>query len=171
MFGRRKILVAVAVLGVPLLGLVAVPTLVEAAIPGPPQPVTHASLTIDGIELARFSRCVGLGSESEVINSATSGEEVILKRLPGPTSGRTVCERAITRNIELAAWRELVVLGDIAAARKSASITMYGATGEPQFRWHLSNAWPSGLTYLFGDDGMGREVVTFTAEIVQRVSV
>jgi phage tail-like protein len=134
MFGRRKILVAAAVLGLPLLGLVAAPTLVGAVI-SEPEPVTLVSLTIDGHELGRFSRCVGLGSESEVINSTTGGEEeVILKRLPGPTSGRTVCERAITRNIELAAWRELVVLGDIAAARKSVSITMYSAKGEPQFR-------------------------------------
>ena len=171
MFGGRKALVAAAVLGIPLLGIVAVPALVEAAI-SDPQPVTRVSLTLDGYELASFSRCIGLGSESEVESApaAAGDEETILRRLPGPTSGRTVCERALTRNIELAAWRDAVVLGDIAAARKSVSITMFDAAGEPQFRWHLENAWPAGLTNIF-ENGVGREVVTFAYEFVQRVSV
>jgi phage tail-like protein len=169
MFGRRKAVVAAAVIA-PLVGILAVPALVQAAI-SEPHPVARVSLTIDGYELASFSRCIGLGSESTVEPAPASDDEIIFKNLPGETTGRTVCERGLTSSIQLAAWRDAVVLGDMAAARKSVSITMYDTAGDPQFRWHLTDAWPSGLTNLFDQDGMGREVVTFTYEFAQRVSV
>lgn len=168
MFGGRKAVVAAAVI-VPLLGIVAVPAVVQA-VTSEPRPVARVSLTIDGYELASFSRCIGLSTESTVEPAPTSDEEVIYKRLPGETTGRTVCERGLTNSMELAVWRDTVVLGDMAAARKSASITMYDTAGEPQFRWHLEHAWPSGLTNLFDQNGMGREVVTFTYESIQRVA-
>jgi phage tail-like protein len=170
MFGGRKALAAVAVVAAPLVGIFAVPALVEAAT-SEPEPVARVSLTIDGYELASFSRCIGLGSESEVTDAPAEEGEVILRRLPGPTTGRTVCERTLGRNIEMASWRELVVLGDVAAASKDVSITMYDASGTPQYRWHLTHAWPSGLTNVFGADGMGREIVTFAYEMAQRVAV
>jgi phage tail-like protein len=168
MFGGRKAALVAAVIGAPLVGLVAVPTLVEAAL-SEPEPVTRVSLTVDGFEIAGFSRCIGLGSESEVETAPPSEEEVIFKHLPGPTTGRTVCERAVTSNLELATWRDTVLLGDMQAAAKDVSITMYAVDGEPQLRWHLTKAWPSGLTYLF-EDGFGREVVTFAYESAHRVA-
>lgn len=170
MFIRRKAIAAVAVITAPVLGILAVPTLVEAALSNDIQPVARVALTIDGYDLAIFERCIGLGSESEVDTSPTQGdEEVILRRLPGDTTGRTVCEGPLTNSMELAAWREAVVLGDLAAAVKDVSVVMYRADGEPQFRWHLENAWPSGLTHMF-EDGTGSQIVTLTYDNVQRVA-
>jgi phage tail-like protein len=46
----------------------------------------------------------------------------------------------------MAAWHELVILGDVAAARKNATIVMYGRSGRPVRNYHLTNAWPSKLS-------------------------
>ena len=35
----------------------------------------------------------------------------------------------MTRSVEMAAWHELVILGDVAAARKNLTITMDNAVG------------------------------------------
>ena len=50
----------------------------------------------------------------------------------------------MTRNIELSAWHELAIQGDV-AARKNVTLTMYDVTGDPVVRYHLTNAWPSKL--------------------------
>ena len=75
---------------------------------------------------------------------------------------------------ELAAWHELVILGDIAAARKNVSLTMYDSTGDPVARYHLTNAWPSKLeigALQAGGSQVVFETVTLSAELIQRVSV
>jgi phage tail-like protein len=41
------------------------------------------------------------------------------------------------------AWHELVILGDVAAARKSCSIVINNAAGTEIKRYHLENAWPT----------------------------
>ena len=38
-----------------------------------------------------------------------------------------------------------MILGDVAAARKNVTLTMYNAAGEPVARYHLTNAWPAKL--------------------------
>jgi phage tail-like protein len=82
--------------------------------------------------------------------------------------------RAMTRNIEIAAWHELVKLGDVAAARKSFSITAYDAAGTPVARYHVTDGFPSKLevtTLKAGASEVLMETVTFTCEFIQRVSV
>ena len=36
-----------------------------------------------------------------------------------------------------------MLLGDMAAARKSCSLVMFNTKGKPVARYHLENAWPS----------------------------
>jgi hypothetical protein len=82
-------------------------------------------------------------------------------------------KRGMTRNIELAAWHELVILGDV-AARKNVTLTMYDVTGDPVVRYHLTNAWPSKLeigALKAGASSVLTETVTLVAEFIQRVSV
>ena len=114
--------------------------------------VSRAELTIDGHSLAVFGRCM-VASDID------------------PDRQEIRCERGVTRNIELAAWHELVRLGDMAAAEKSFSLTMYDVTGDPVLRWHATDGFPTELTVYFDKQGYGREIVTFTAEFIQRVSV
>jgi hypothetical protein len=124
-----------------------------------PLVATRVEMTIDGHSLAVFSRCI-ISSEAEV----GAGSAVT-------KSNEVRCDRGLTRNIEISAWHELVILGDVAAARKSVSITMYNSTGDPVARWHLTDAYPSAVTNYFDPNGLGRELATFKAEFIQRVAV
>ncbi|MPZ50355.1 MAG: twin-arginine translocation signal domain-containing protein [Dehalococcoidia bacterium] len=75
------------------------------------------SISIDGHEIAAFDQL-------ESILSAIDISEGLPRRLPGKRTPPTVTlKRGMTPNIEMAAWHELVILGDV-AARKSCSLTM-----------------------------------------------
>ena len=74
----------------------------------------------------------------------------------------------------MAAWHELVLLGDIAAARRNVSIIAYGADGKPVARYNLTAAWPSKVeigTLKAGASEALMETVTMTCEFIQRVAV
>jgi phage tail-like protein len=136
---------------------------------GPTTTVASAHLVVDGVELATFSRCVGLGSTTEVVEfrSGTGGGTQLI---PGDTtSDGMVCERGLTSSMVLASWREAVEGGTVSAT-KDATITMYDATGAPVLRWFLDGAWPSQLTNYFDEAGVGREIVTFESSHTQRVA-
>lgn len=125
-------------------------------------------LTIDGHSLAVFSELVGISSVVTTVPSPSSEAAV------GPAQVQVVLRRPLTRNIEMAAWHELVILGDVAAARKSASLTAYNAKGDPVARYHLTDAWPQKIevtTLRVGAADVLMETVTMTCEFLQRVSV
>jgi phage tail-like protein len=131
-------------------------------------------LTIDGHSLAVFSELVSVSSAVAVADAiSSSATETILKKLPGKRTPPTVTlRRAMTRNIEMAAWHELVVLGDIVAARKSCSLTMFNAKGDPVARYHLTDAWPQAIHVDVSESsGVLTETVTMTCDFIQRVSV
>lgn len=131
-------------------------------------------VTIDGHSLAVFSELVGISSAVEVVDAiSASPTETILKKLPGKRTPPTVTlKRGMTRSIEMAAWHELVILGDIAAARKSCSLTMFDAKGDPVARYHLTDAWPQKVEIEVADtSGVLMETVTMTCDFIQRVSV
>ena len=132
-------------------------------------------LTVDGHSLAVFSELVGISSAVDIENvRLDTNRKHKLKKLPGKRTPPTVTlKRGMTRNIELAAWHELVILGDV-AARKNVTLTMYDVTGDPVVRYHLTNAWPSKLeigALKAGASSVLTETVTLVAEFIQRVSV
>jgi phage tail-like protein len=148
-----------------------------AAAPPGGEPLTAArfELTIDGHSLAVFSELVGISSSVDIENvRLDTKRKHRLKKLPGKRTPPTVTlKRGMTRNIELAAWHELVILGDV-AARKNVTLTMYDVTGDPVVRYHLTNAWPSKLeigALKAGASSVLTETVTLVAEFIQRVSV
>ena len=114
------------------------------------------AITIDGYEIASFSELAGISSQVD------------------PVAKTVVLKRAMTRNLEMAAWHELVILGDVAAARRSCSLVMYNSAGAPVARYHLTDAWPSRIeigTLKAGASEVLVETVTITAEFIQRVSI
>jgi phage tail-like protein len=132
-------------------------------------------LTVDGHSLAVFSELVGISSAVDIEDvRLDTNRKHKLKKLPGKRTPPTVTlKRGMTRNIELAAWHELVILGDV-AARKNVTLTMYDVTGDPVVRYHLTNAWPSKLeigALKAGASSVLMETVTLVAEFIQRVSV
>jgi phage tail-like protein len=133
-------------------------------------------LTIDGHSVAVFQELVGIvsGTGASDLSLVTKGENTVL-RLPGKRTPPSITlKRGMTRNIEMAAWHELVVLGDTAAATKNVSVTVYNRKGDPVARYHLTNAWPSRVEITTENSAAGgvlEETVTFVSEFMQRVSV
>ena len=93
-----------------------------------PIAASRFGISVDGVQVGVFSK---LTSEA---GDATGAAKFITL-----SGGRT-------QGIEMAAWHELVILGDVAAARKNATIVMYGTSGRPVRTYHLTNAWPSKLS-------------------------
>jgi hypothetical protein len=117
-------------------------------------------LTIDGHSMAVFGELVSISSVA-TLGSSQAPPTVVLRR-------------PMTRNIEMAAWHELVSLGDVAAARKSFSLTAFNADGVPVARWHMTDGFPSKLevgTLKAGASEVLMETVTMTCEFIQRISV
>jgi phage tail-like protein len=147
---------------------------------GPEQPhdaltAARFSITIDGYEIASFSELQGITTEVEpVAFLESSDKEVILKQLPGKaTPGRVVLKRGKNSSMELWAWHESVLQGNIVAARKSCSLVMYNFDGAPVARYHLENAWPSKLevgALKAGASEVLMETVTIVCERIQRVT-
>ena len=149
-----------------------------AAAPDPNEGLTAArfELSIDGHSLGVFSELEGIVSgwdrnELQVVTRRRGQREL---RIPTRSKPPTVTlKRGLTRNLELSAWHELVILGDVGAARKNVSLIVYNATGAPVARYHLTNAWPSKLeigTLKAGASEVLLETVTLSAELIQRVS-
>ena len=126
------------------------------------------SITIDGVEIASFSELVGITTEVKEIEFVESGDEVS-KTL------QVTLRRALTRNTEMSAWHEMVILGDVAAARKDAMLTALSDSGAPVLRYKLTGAWPSKIEIGSLKDKSGAtvlmETVTLTCEFIQRVSI
>lgn len=134
------------------------------------------SITIDGYEIASFSELQGITTEVEPVElMESSDKEVILKKLPGKAKPPTVTlKRGKNSSMELWAWHEAVLMGDIVAARKSCSLVMYGTDGKAVARYHLEHAWPSKLeigALKAGASEVLMETVTLVSERIQRVSV
>ncbi|HET6342028.1 MAG TPA: phage tail protein [Gemmatimonadota bacterium] len=113
----------------------------------------YIGLSADGVEIAQFS-------ELADIKTRAKPPTIVLKR--GKAKGR-----------ELQAWHEAVRMGDMAAARKSASLVMYDYDGKPVARYHLENAWPSKIEIgglKAGSSEVLMETVTLVCEDIQRVS-
>src|SRR4051794_25791917 len=133
------------------------------------------SITIDGYEIAQFSELSGITTEVEAVKfMESSDKEVITKQLPGQYKPATVVlKRGKNNSMELWAWHEAVLQGDIVAARKSASLVMYNYDGKPVARYHLEHAWPSKLeigALKAGASEVLMETVTIVCERIQRVA-
>ena len=147
---------------------------------GPNQPsdaltAARFSITIDGYEIASFAELLGITTEVEAVELMESTDKaVVLKKLPGKTKPPTlVLKRGKNASMELWAWHEAVLNGDIVAARKSCSLVMYSTDGKPVARYHLEHAWPSKLEIgglKAGASEVLMETVTLVCEHIQRVA-
>jgi len=147
---------------------------------GPEQPndaltAARFSITIDGYEIAAFSELQGITTEVEPVDFLESTDkEIVNKKLPGRYKPATVVlKRGKNNSMELWAWHEAVLLGNIVAARKSCSLVMYNYDGKPVARYHLEHAWPAKLevgSLKAGASEVLMETVTIVCERIQRVS-
>ncbi|GAA3988992.1 MULTISPECIES: phage tail protein [Allokutzneria] len=133
------------------------------------------SITVDGYELACFTELTGITTQVEPVDYMYSSDrEVGFKKLPGSKKPPTVIlKRGKTGGMQLWAWHEAVLTGNIVAARKSCSLVMYNFDGQPVARYYLENAWPSKLeigALKAGSNDVLTESVTIVCEHIQRVA-
>jgi phage tail-like protein len=133
------------------------------------------SIVIDGVEIAQFSELSGIVTEVEPVDFLESSDkEVIFKKLPGKRKPPHITlKRGKNLSTELWSWHEAVLTGDIAVARKSCSLVMYGFNGQAVARYHCENAWPAKLeisALKAGASEVLMETVTIVCESLQRVS-
>ncbi|HLY83088.1 MAG TPA: phage tail protein [Acidimicrobiales bacterium] len=134
------------------------------------------SVTVDGYEIAQFSELTGITTEVDVIDfmENNNSADSILKKLPGKHKPPTITlKRGKNMSMELWAWHEAVLHGDIAGARKSGSVVMYGYDGKAVARYHFENGWPSKISIgalKAGASEILMEEVTIVCEHLERVA-
>jgi phage tail-like protein len=119
--GRRLTIAGVIVFGLSL----AIPVHAQR---DSPVAASRFGISVDGVQIGVFSQ---LTSEA----GTGPGGVQFITLAGGQTQGN-----------EMSAWHELVLLGDVAAARKNATIVMYNGSGRPVKTYHLVNAWPSKIS-------------------------
>jgi phage tail-like protein len=178
---KRRMLVLVLVVG----GLLTVAVAGGAwatsgrALPAPGDPggtITTFTLTVDGRQVAAFGDLVSMtsGVESETLVT-TNGDKIVKTLLPSKRMPDSVIlRRGLSDSLELSAWHELVINGDVAAARRNATLTLFQSDGTPVARYHLENAWPSKLEVgelTTAGAELVAETVTLVCDRIQRVAV
>jgi phage tail-like protein len=135
---------------------------------------TRFSITIDGYEIASFSELTGITTEVEPAEYVETPTAPAVSKLPGKVKPPTiVLKRGVNGSLEMWSWHEAVLRGNMSAARRSCSLTMYNAEGKPMARYYLEKAWPSKMELAGLKAGASEalmETVTLTCEHIQRVS-
>ena len=147
----------------------------QGAAPSDGLTVAQYTISIDGHSMATFGTLNIVSGFDPAALEVSSGQ-VVVPTVHAPA--RITLTRGMTSNIEMSAWHELVLLGDVAAAKKNVSLTALNAAGAPVARWFLTNGWPAKVEYSGLAAGTAptagqvlMESVTLVADFVQRISV
>jgi phage tail-like protein len=131
------------------------------------------ALEIDGVEMARFTGCSGLGWDFEVTDtwgSHPDGTLVQLKR-PGRVKYNDITlKRGLSKDTKLTDWADETFKGEV--ARKTGSIVIYNAANTEVGRWDFQNGWISkwsGSDLSADSDDVMIEEVTIVHEYLQRM--
>lgn len=132
------------------------------------------ALELEGSIAGYFTECSGIGSEHEIVEHKVvdkSGHEIV-RKIPGRLKWQDITlKRGITSDMQIWAWRDSLVKGDVTGSRKNISITMLDRTYSPVAVWHFQNAWPSkvsGPSFKSDDNSFGVEEVTLVHEGMYR---
>jgi phage tail-like protein len=134
----------------------------------------HFGIEVSGKVSGFFSEVGGLGSESDVVetkNVSPAGVDFVVKQ-PGRLKwGDITLKRGITAEMDVWAWRQLVVDGKTADARANGTITMFDTSGAAVAAWDFVNAWPSkvsGPSLTSDSTAFGVEEMTLVHEGIKR---
>ncbi len=139
----------------------------------PPEPYKNFNfrVEIDGISIAGFSECSGLGSRVDVIEYREGGSAA-LRKLPGLRKfNDIVLKRGITGSRELQDWHSNILKGQ--ADRRNGSVILLDDAGQEVVRWNFFNAFPSRWEgpHLKGDrQDVAVETLTLSCEGLERAS-
>jgi len=97
---------------------------------------------IDGIQVAGFTECVGLSTETDIIEYREGNERGGIRKIPGLTKFTNITlKRGLTRSRDLWNWRKVVMDGGV--DRRSGTIVMLGEDHVAVARFQFREGWPS----------------------------
>ncbi len=118
-------------------------------------------LEVGGVQLATFQACSGVGSTSEVIEQRTTAPDgtTVIRKVPGRLVWpNLVLERGLDQSAKLWTWRQQVVDGKVAEARKNGVVLVMRQDGSGLARWEFVNGWPCGWLVSSNEDVSGMAV-------------
>jgi phage tail-like protein len=114
-------------------------------------------LSIDATPI-HFQTCSGLGSTSEVIEDRQTDPSghTIIKKIPGMLKWpNLVLQRGVDPSTKLWTWRQLVIDGKMADARKTGVVEVWTADGKVLRRWEFARGWPCAWQASSDEDASG----------------
>ncbi|QMU70995.1 phage tail protein [Streptacidiphilus sp. P02-A3a] len=127
-------------------------------------------LQIDGVMVEYLQEVNGLTMEQDVIEyqQVSANGKPTVKKMPGvKKAGQVTVVRGMTQSASFSQWINESVAGNMAMARKNASIIMMDYMNNPVKRYNLRNAWCSKVeasTVKAGDASALTESVTIVFE-------
>jgi phage tail-like protein len=101
-------------------------------------------VTVDGIQIPKVNEVSGLKSEVDKIElkQQTSDGKYIVRQLIGrPKAGEFTVTRGLTDSKTITDWLKTVAEGDVAGARKTASVQLLDFAGAPIKTYNFVNCW------------------------------
>lgn len=101
-------------------------------------------VTIDGIEIPKVTEVSGLKSEVDKIElkqQTQDGKYVVRQLIGRAKPGELSITRGLTDSKTVTDWLKTVMEGDVAGARKTASVELLDYTGAPIKTYNFNNCW------------------------------
>jgi phage tail-like protein len=103
-------------------------------------------LQIDGVTVEYLQEVSGLSVEQDVIEyqQVSADGKPVTKKMPGvKKAGECTVTRGMTESKAFTEWINQSIAGDMANARKNATIMMMDFQNSPVKRYNMRNAWCS----------------------------
>lgn len=101
-------------------------------------------VTVDGIQIPKVNEVSGLKAEVDKIElkQQTSDGKYVVRQLIGrPKAGELTVTRGLTDSKTITDWLKQVAQGDVAGARKTASVALLDYAGAPIKTYNFTNCW------------------------------
>src|SRR4051794_22288560 len=101
-------------------------------------------VTVDGIQIPKVNEVSGLKAEVDKIElkQQTSDGKFVVLQMPGKKKGgQLTVTRGLTDSKTITDWLKQVGEGDVAGARKTASVELLDYAGAPIKTYNFTNCW------------------------------
>ena len=107
-------------------------------------PANGFKVVIDGIEIPKVIEVSGLKSEVDKIElkqNTNDGKYVVRQLIGRPKAGEFTITRGLTDSKTVTDWLKMVMDGDVAGSRKTASVELLDYKGETIKTYSFLNCW------------------------------
>ncbi|WP_173922821.1 phage tail protein [Agromyces sp. Marseille-P2726] len=107
-------------------------------------PAYAFKVTIDGIEIPKVTEVSGLKNEVDKIElkqQLADGKYVARQLIGRAKTGEFTVTRGLTDSKTISDWLKVVMQGDVAGARKTASVELLDYEGSPLKKYEFRNCW------------------------------